>query len=122
MAPSRTTSAARANVPALLGARFSNRLTAAVGQLTAGTPLAQHQGDISAALRIGAAGRLFAGTPPQGRAQLGEVVRGAFTVGLNEDLLIAAVLRVVAGVATFLLIRSKDFGGQAPSELQAAPG
>jgi hypothetical protein len=75
VAPSRTTGAAPANAPALLGALFSNRLTAAVGQLTAGAPLAQHQGEISAPLRSGAAGRLFASTPPQGRAQLGGVVR-----------------------------------------------
>ncbi|MGZ4543978.1 MAG: MFS transporter [Blastococcus sp.] len=107
---------------ALLGTLFSNRLTTAVGQLTAGTPLAQHQGDISTALRNGAAGRLFSSTPPQGRAQLGEVVRGAFTSALNEILLVAAVLSVVAGVAAFLLIRSKDFVGQSPSDLQAAAG
>jgi hypothetical protein len=107
---------------ALLGTLFSNQLTTAVGQRTAGTPLAQHQGDISTALRNGAARRLFASPTPQSRAQLGEVVRGAFTVALNEVLLIAAVLSVVAGIATFLLIRSKDFVGQSPSGLQAAPG
>ena len=37
------------------------------------------------------------------------MVRGSFTTALNEILLVAAVISVVAGVLAFLLIRSKDF-------------
>jgi EmrB/QacA subfamily drug resistance transporter len=106
---------------ALLGTLFSNRLATAVTDLTHGTPLAAHSGQISTALRNGGASGLFGSSPPQARAQLAEVVRGSFTTALDEILLVAAVISLVSGVLAFLLIRSKDFVAQGPAELQAAP-
>src|SRR6478672_12779458 len=105
---------------ALLGTLFSNRLVSAVAHVTRGTPLAERSGQISSALRNGGASRLFAGAPPQARPQLAEVVRGSFTTALNEILLVAAVISVVAGVLAFLLIRSKDFVPQEQEALAAA--
>ena len=98
---------------ALLGTLFSNRLISAVADLTRATPLAEHSGQISAALRNGGASRLFATTPPQARPQLAEVVRGSFTTALEPDpARWRAVISVVAGVLAFVLIRSKDFVAQ----------
>ncbi len=94
---------------ALLGALFANRLTSAVGTLTARTPLAARSAAISAALRDGGASRLFATAPPGQRGLLAEVARGSFTTALNEILLIAAIISFAAGVLAFALIRSKDF-------------
>ena len=105
---------------ALLGTLFSNRLAAAVTDLTAGTPLAPRSGQISTALRNGGAGKLFSSAPRQGRAQLAEVVRGSFTSALDQILLVAAVLSFVAGVLAFVLIRSKDFVAQG-ADAVAAP-
>jgi hypothetical protein len=98
---------------ALLGTLFSNRLVSAVAERTAGTPLAAHSGPISAALRNGGASGLFSGTPPQQRGVLTEVVRGSFTAALDQVLLVAAIVSIVAGVLAFALIRSKDFVQQA---------
>ena len=84
---------------ALLGTLFASRLTSAVADRTAGTPLAAQSGAISTALRNGGAARLFATAPPQQRGVLAEVVRGSFTTALDEVLLVAAVISFVAGVA-----------------------
>jgi predicted MFS family arabinose efflux permease len=94
---------------ALLGTLFSSSLTSAVAERTAGTALAPQSAGISAALRDGGAARLFATAPLQQRGQLAEVVRGSFTTALDQILLVAAIISVVAGVLAFLLIRSKDF-------------
>ena len=94
---------------ALLGALFATRLTSAVRDLTAHTPLAPHSSQISSALRNGGASRLFSTAPPSQRRLLNEVARGGFTTALNEILLIGAIICFAAGIAAFSLIRSKDF-------------
>jgi hypothetical protein len=106
---------------ALLGTLFSNRLTTAVTDLTAGTALGPHSGQIATALRNGAAGQLFARTPPQARGQLATVLRGSYTTALDEILLVAAVISFVAGVLAFLLIRQQDFVAQGAPEAQVMP-
>jgi len=97
---------------ALLGTLFSNRLASAVTERTQGTPLAAHSGQIATALRNGGASGLFTRTPPQQRQVLAEVVRGSFTTALDQILLVAAVVSMVAGVLAFALIRSRDFVAQ----------
>jgi predicted MFS family arabinose efflux permease len=104
---------------ALLGTLFSNRLASAVAERTHGTPLAAHSEQISSALRNGGAKGLFAQAPPQQRGVLAEVVRGSFTTALDHVLLVAAVISIVAGVLSFVLIRSKDFVAQ--GEVASAP-
>jgi len=94
---------------ALLGTLFANRLTSVVQSRAAGTPLAPHSAEISTALRNGSVSRLFATVPPQERGLLVEIARGSFASALDEILWIAAIVTLVAGVASFFLIRSKDF-------------
>jgi EmrB/QacA subfamily drug resistance transporter len=106
---------------ALLGTLFANRLTSAVGALTAGTPFAARSAEISSALRNGGAQRLFAAAPPQQRGLLAGIVTGSFTTALNEILLVAAILSFVSGVLAFALIRSKDLVSHARPDQAAAP-
>jgi hypothetical protein len=94
---------------ALLGTLFSSRLSSAVFAQTAGTPLAAHNADISHALLNGGAAQLIASTPPTEQRMLVEILRGSFATALNDILLVAAIISIVAGVAAFALIRSKDF-------------
>ncbi|MFD2415935.1 MFS transporter [Amycolatopsis pigmentata] len=99
---------------ALLGALFTTRLTSAVAAMTAGTPLAAHSAEITVALRDGGADGLIAASVPPQRDLIGEVVRGSFAAALNDILLIAALIEVVAGIAALALIRTKDFVRQVP--------
>jgi hypothetical protein len=94
---------------ALLGTLFTNRLTSAVTADAAHTPLAPHSAQVASALRGGGAAKMFATVPPQERGTLIEVIRGSYTSALDEILLIAAIISLVAGVLSFFLIRSKDF-------------
>jgi hypothetical protein len=104
---------------ALLGTLFSNRLASAVAERAHGTALAAHSAQISAALRNGGAGRLFATAPPRQRGLLAEVARGGFTTALDQILLVAAVVSIVAGILAFTLIRQKDFVVQGAGERPA---
>lgn len=95
---------------ALLGTLFSTRLTSAVGDLVAGTALSGHGDRIASALRAGQADRLFHSA--HGRAEealLQHVARAGFTTALDLIMLVAAVLSLVAGVSSFVLIRGRDF-------------
>ncbi|MFG3689417.1 MFS transporter [Micromonospora sp. NPDC047740] len=94
---------------ALLGTLLANRLTAMVQTRVAGTPLAPHSAEIATALRNGSVSRLFATVPPQQRGLLVEIARGSFASALNEVLLFAAIVSIVAGILSFVLIRAKDF-------------
>jgi hypothetical protein len=40
---------------------------------------------------------------------LRQVTRGSFTTALDHILLVAAIIAIVCGVLTFVLIRQKDF-------------
>jgi site-specific recombinase len=43
---------------------------------------------------------------------VGVITRSAFTTGLNEILLIAAIIALVSAAVTLVAIRSKDFAHQ----------
>jgi hypothetical protein len=97
---------------ALLGTLFVNRLGSAVRAHVSGTPLAGHAQQITAALRGGQAHQVFHGMSGQQLQQLERTARGSFTTALNEIILVAAVISFVTGVASFALIRAKDFAAQ----------
>ena len=94
---------------ALLGTLFSNHLTQAVTARTSGTPLSSSAGAISAGLERGNVGRLVRGVPGRQRGLLELVLRGSFTSGLDEILLVAAIISFVSAALALVLIRSKDF-------------
>jgi hypothetical protein len=59
--------------------------------------------------------------PPQARAIVGEVARASFVAGLNEILLVAAILALAGAVASLLLIRSSDFVAQTEGQPDGRP-
>jgi EmrB/QacA subfamily drug resistance transporter len=111
-----------------LGSLFSHTVRTHVVALLAGTPVdpaAAHRLASAVSQGSGAAGGLAA-LPAQARPAAIHAVRTAFVTGLNEIFLIGAILSLVAGVLTFVLIRSRDFevsaarSGAAPQQPQPA--
>ena len=49
--------------------------------------------------------------PPQARDALVEAARRAFIDGLDEILVVAAVVAFVGGILAFVLVRGRDFVG-----------
>jgi hypothetical protein len=79
---------------------------------------------VAAMVRQGQVGQLLASLPPARRGVVGEAVRSAFAAGLNDLLIVTAVLAFTGAVCALLLIRSKDFvrtGGE-PQAAAAVPG
>jgi len=105
---------------ALLGTLFANQLDSSVRTLAAGTPFAAESSRLSGALQAGQASALVAHTPPAERPALVHLARQAFTASLNEILLAAAVVALVSGVASFVLIRGRDFAAGAAHVAPAA--
>jgi len=95
---------------ALLGTLFANQVSSYVTDHAAQVPgLAGHGDELSTAIQSGAASRVIGTAPPQARAAIVELTTNAFTTGLNQILLVAAVVALVSGVVSLLSIRSKDF-------------
>ena len=57
--------------------------------------------------------------PARDMQAAGLITRAAFTTGLNEILLVAAIIALVSAVVSLTAIRSKDF---APQQQGAGPG
>jgi len=95
---------------ALLGSLFSSKVHAAAVSGLAAVPAAQGRSTgIATALTSGQLGQALATLPPTARRQVVAVARGAFTSGLNEILLVAAVIALTSGLLSLALIRGKDF-------------
>jgi len=101
---------------ALLGTLFSNKVSTEVMAKAAATPgLSGRGGQLAGAVKSGQIGRVIRHLPGPAR-HVGEVVtRSAFTTGLNEILLVAAIIALASGVVSLLAIRSKDFAQQQPA-------
>jgi EmrB/QacA subfamily drug resistance transporter len=105
---------------ALLGSLFSSKVHAAALSGLSTVPAVRGKGTgIATALTSGQLGHALAPLPPSVRRQVIVVAHSAFTTGLNEILLVAAVVALASGVLSFALIRGQDFvryedgGGQA---------
>ena len=110
---------------AVLGTLFGSRVSDSVrGAVAADPQLAQVGPRIATSLQSGKIGELIGTLPPQQREQVGTLAKTAFTSGLNHILLISAVVAAVAAVASFFLIRTKDFvsQGEDRSEKPGAAG
>ena len=98
---------------ALLGTLFSSRITSYVlGHIRAIHGAARRGPQIAAAVQNGQIGSVLAHLPGRAREQVGLLTRAAFTSGLNEILLVAAIIALASGVVALLSIRSKDFARQ----------
>ncbi len=106
---------------ALLGSLFASRVhTAAASAFSAVPGLGDRAHQVGAALTNGQLGNTLAKLPPSLRAPIADAARGAFTSGLNDILLVAAVIALLAGVLALVLIRTKDFVGHQPATDMAA--
>jgi hypothetical protein len=100
---------------ALLGALFSKNVSSHVTSGLAHTPLAAKSAALGSALQNGQASAYLKHLPPQQASLAEHVARASFTAGLNEILLVAAVIAFVSGVLAFVLIRGKDFVQHQPA-------
>jgi hypothetical protein len=88
-----------------------------------GTPLAGHAHAIAHAVSTGGGADAIASTPPPLRGLVALTARSALVDGLNTVLLISAVVAFAAAVASFILIRERDFvvlGDDEEEELELA--
>jgi EmrB/QacA subfamily drug resistance transporter len=98
---------------ALLGSLFSNKVKDEVLARVAAVPGLSHQGPrIATAVQSGEIGQVIGKLPTHARQAVGVITRSAFTTGLNEILLIAAIIALVSAAVTLVAIRSKDFAHQ----------
>jgi EmrB/QacA subfamily drug resistance transporter len=93
---------------AVLGSIFSSRLSGAMDDALAPTPLAARSKDLGQALTTGRSGALLDQLTPAQRGLAGHAIQQSFATALNSISLVAAIVAGVAGVATMLLIRQRD--------------
>jgi len=98
---------------ALLGTLFSNQVNSEVLAKVSAVPgLARSGPRIATAVQSGEIGPVIAKLPAPARQAVGAITRTAFTTGLNQILLVAAILALVSGVVSLAAIRGKDFAHQ----------
>jgi EmrB/QacA subfamily drug resistance transporter len=102
---------------AALGALFQARVTEKLTDALASTPLPPGAGDrLGAAVASGGTQAAAGAAPPGARQAVVEAAQRAFIDGLNEILVVAAIVALTGGVLAFALVRSRDFvAHQAPA-------
>jgi hypothetical protein len=98
---------------ALLGTLFANKVSdeilSRVGQVPG---LSGHGSDIATAVQSGQIDQVIAALPPSSREPVAEIARAAFTSGLDRILLVGAIIALVSGVVSLVMIRGRDFASQ----------
>ncbi len=95
---------------ALLGTLFSTDVSSAVrAQVPEVRGLAGRGPQIAAAVQSGRTKQLIGQLPPHAREAVAVITKGAFTAGLNQILLVAAIIALGSGVISLTAIRSRDF-------------
>jgi EmrB/QacA subfamily drug resistance transporter len=98
---------------ALLGSLFASKVVADVKAGAAAIPGLSSMGpQIAGAVKSGQAGQVIARLPAQYRPAVGLLTRTAFTAGLDEILLVAAIVALASGVISLAAIRTRDFAHQ----------
>jgi EmrB/QacA subfamily drug resistance transporter len=99
---------------ALLGTLFSNKVRDDVLARVAAVPgLSGKAAQVTTAIQSGQLGQLTSHLPAPARAAVGGIARAAFTSGLNEIMLVAAIIALASGVISLASIRTRDFANQA---------
>ena len=94
---------------AALGSIFATQIRTGVISRLAGTPLAHSAHSIANTISGGHAAQAIASAPPGMRAQLAAASTSSFVGGLNEILLVGAVVAFCGAALALGLIRQKDF-------------
>jgi EmrB/QacA subfamily drug resistance transporter len=98
---------------ALLGTLFSSRVgSEAMAGAQQVSALHGKAAMLSTAVQNGSIGSVIKQVPGRARGQVINVIRTAYTSGLNHILLVAAIIVLASGVIAFLTIRQKDFAHQ----------
>jgi EmrB/QacA subfamily drug resistance transporter len=106
---------------ALLGTLFSNKVRDDVLAKVAAVPgLSGKATQVATAIQSGQIGHLSSHLPAPARAAVGEIARTAFAAGLNEIMLVAAIIALASGVISLASIRTRDFANQAAGAQPAA--
>jgi EmrB/QacA subfamily drug resistance transporter len=107
-----------------LGTILASHVRGAVLADLSRTALAGHAHSLAHAISTGGAPQAIAGTPAPLRGLVATAARSALTEGLNTITLIGAAVAFTAAVASFVLIRERDFvtteEGEQPTELAVA--
>jgi len=105
---------------ALLGTLFSNSVRDDVLAKVAAVPgLSGKATQVVTAIQSGQIGTVISHLPAPARVAVGGIARAAFTTGLNDILLVAAIIALVSGVISLAAIRTRDFANQ-PAAAQPA--
>lgn len=100
---------------ALLGTLFSSKVKSYVTDHIGAIPGVGDAGpQIATAVQSGTVTQALGSLPPEVREPVKDLATAAFTSGLNEILLVAALIALVSAVVSLFAIRTKDFV-QAPS-------
>jgi EmrB/QacA subfamily drug resistance transporter len=94
---------------AALGSLFASQVRSSVTGHLAGTPLAAHAHAIAHAISTGGATHAIGAAPAPLRQLIVGAARGGFVSGLNEILVIGAVVAFAGALASLALIRERDF-------------
>ena len=73
------------------------------------TPLAAHANQIAHAISSGGAAHALTATPASLRGRVAGAARAGFVSGINEILLIVAIVAFAAAAASLVLVRERDF-------------
>jgi hypothetical protein len=95
---------------AVLGTLFSHRVTDEVRATITTVPgMSGRAAQAVGAVQSGQIGRLIAHLPARTGQAVAMVTRSAFTAGLNEILLVAAIIAFASGLVSLVAIRGQDF-------------
>jgi EmrB/QacA subfamily drug resistance transporter len=103
---------------AALGSLFASQVRSSVVGRLAPTPLAPVAHRIAHTISNGEAAHAITATPAPLRGLVAHAARAGFVSGLNEILLVGAIVALAGAVASFVLIRERDF--IAPDEVAVA--
>jgi Major Facilitator Superfamily len=94
---------------ATIGSIFAAKVRDGVVSGLAGSPLAHSSHTLAHSIGAGHAAQVIANAPPGMRAHLAAVSTSSFVGGLNDILLLAALVAFAGAAASFALIRQRDF-------------
>jgi EmrB/QacA subfamily drug resistance transporter len=110
---------------AALGAIFQHRVQTKVVELLSSTPVSGRAHPIADMVGNGQASQAVSSSPPPVRGVVANAARQAFISGLNEILVVGAILALVGAACAFVLVRRRDFvelPAGAPAEAVAPAG
>jgi EmrB/QacA subfamily drug resistance transporter len=101
---------------AVLGTLFSHTVAGRVRATITTVPgMSGRAAQVVGAVQSGQTGRLIARLPARTGQAVALITRLAFTAGLNQILLVAAIIAFASGLLSLAAIRGQDFVGQDPA-------